>query len=282
MELGSPRTTNVIAALAFVMALVAFFADKKLDALWPFTLSYETEGLKCDASRCELSVWVKNHGWVAQREVRLELPDLREPYEWIFVNRGYKVLTDSSKKTIDLGILHPGSFRLVSLSYPKSIDANLFSKERLYVYSADSEATYGGPGDDEYALPKWWWYTVYGLMGWMALFAAVRIFERPKGRYVRLLYEQDRAAKRYLKSRTAISKIRGQIEAIPPEIIEAAEAGLEKSPRWARPRLRLGVRPNSEHSLPIALVSQSDKQFELPNHSSAFPSAATLGQPYVK
>lgn len=241
MEIGSSRTTNILAALALGMASFGFYADRKLDAFWPYTLSYETEGLKCDATKCELDIWVRNHGWIAQRDVRFELPDLKKDYELIHVDRGYKILKDTSRKTIDLGTVHSGSFRYISLAYPKGIEATFFSRDRLYIYSSDSEATYEGPGDEAFALPRWWWYVVYFLIAWVLLFATVRIFERPKGRYIRLLNELDKEAKGYLKCKKKMGLIRSRLSQIPDAAVNAAEAEMEKWPRWMRPKTRNGV-----------------------------------------
>lgn len=251
MDLGAHRVTNLIALIALAMVVIAFYADRKLDAFWPYTLTYETEGLQCEGDACNLKVWVKNGGWAAQRDVRFELPNLKKQHTHLYVSRGYKMINDLSRTTIDLGTLHPGSFRLVNVQYPKAIDSAFFGRDRLDIYSQDSEAAYGGPGEEAFILPRWYWYMMAGLVTLLAVQAVLRLFERPSGRYIRLLHDLDKALKQYKKSKVQVAKLRAQLDEIPDAAVRKAEAGIEKAPRWARPKSRRGVVENPREEVRI-------------------------------
>ena len=242
LELGSSKMTNIISSLVLLMILTTFFADRKMDAIWPYTLTYETKGLQCKADGCELEVWVKNLGWAPQRDVRFELPRYSSEFREMYVSRAYKLIKENSANIINLGTVHSGSFRLISLMYPKGTTLSYKLPLRLEIYSSDGEATYAGPSSDDFSLP-WWWYYLTGFLCILGVLSALtRLFEGPKGRYIRLIRVLEGQTKTFAKAKSGMSRARKQISEIPEQAIELAEQEIEKWPRLLRPKTRRGVK----------------------------------------
>lgn len=244
MELGSPRISNSIALFALIMVLVGFYTEPaKLNAIWPNVLTYETPDFKCESDTCELEVKIYNGGWATQRDLRFELPTYSKEYRRIWSNRGYKVLTDDNKKTLDLGLLHPGQQRYVSVYYPREVEKGRHYPTKFFfeIYSADVTASYSGT-DDPYALKlPWWWYmTTFCTLGLTVIALVARLFERPKDRYIRLLRERDKHLSEYVKVKKKIAKNAAQLATIPENVIDAAERQMDGWWKWLIPKTRRG------------------------------------------
>ena len=79
----SPKAALAIAALAVAVPLCQHTYDNHFYMTGPLT--YSSDGIKCDAKKCELAVWVRNDGYSVDEGLKFELPSRLDP-AWIYVS----------------------------------------------------------------------------------------------------------------------------------------------------------------------------------------------------
>jgi hypothetical protein len=115
-------------------------------------LRYETSGLDCTKNECRLAIFVRNAGSLAEEGVEFELPPLVK-HTTIYVSSAYNLVMRGDRSLIELGTVHPGTSKYVTVTYPAGSKLESNEWQSLSIYSKARMAVFSGSGQfDE----PWW------------------------------------------------------------------------------------------------------------------------------
>jgi len=240
LDFSSSRTNNIIAMLALFLSLIGFYANNSaLDSIWPYKLSYDTEGLICKKDQCELSVWINNDGWIVQENVRIETPRTTKKHIGFYSFRAFEEVKTLSRRVYDLGRLHPNSRRLISFYYPigTKFSSEVLDHTYLNIYSNQVEASYNNPERIFEFLPNWVAYS-YALFILVLVVAFIygTFFQSDRQRFISLSWDLHHARKTLSKSREKVIKLQHKRAEISDDIAKEAVEEIKDNPNWLRPK----------------------------------------------